>query len=732
MTDYHATALPGSASPDQLVWQDLFWPQPLDESAATGLVRHWGAQRHAPLIVLETRADDSGISYLIGSQARHRSTVARDIEQHVIGAIVTSHPEERPPTATARRLRLSSPGALTDGHDESATRALMVALSRVRRHEHLVLQVVLGARFVPSLSATQAEVGQSIGSRLSVGVRDEKRRPVVSAIEAKAGQHGFQAVVRVGVEAATEERRKVLLRGVMSAIAMRDGAVTQVAFAHEKSSRLDRPSLQWSPWPRPRLSTDEVVALSGWPSSDARTEPYPGQAPAHPKVLRPTAAAREDDRIIGTAVAPGGGGVVGIGDRDSRQHLWTIGPTGTGKSTLLRTLIAQDLAAGRPIVVVEPKDLVAEVLEDIPKERRDDIVILDPTSDHPVGLNPLQRFGRSPQVVADSLFAVFASLYGEGLGPRSSDILRNSLTALSHHDDASLVMLPLLLTNPGFRRSITQRVIQADPIVAGPFWHSFDQLSPDAVAQMCAPLLNKIRPLLSPSLRAVLGQRAPRFNLRDVIRGNKVLLVPLQKGVIGAESAQLLGALVVAELWQALQEQAAVPPKQRPTIMVYLDEVQEYLRLPTDLGDALAMSRSLGGAFHVAHQFLDQLPRAMRAAFQANARSRIVFQLGPDDARAVAAGQSLLTAEDFQALPAHQVYAALMRDTALQPWVSVATAPPPNAISRPADIRRRSREQYGQPLSEIEAGFLELITDTHGVDGANDRIGGPRRRRGSS
>jgi hypothetical protein len=214
---------------------------------------------------------------------------------------------------------------------------------------------------------------------------------------------------------------------------------------------------------------------------------------------------------------------------------------------------------------------------------------------------------------------------------------------------------------------------------------------------------------LTKQMRGVLAQRHPRFTLRQVLRERKVLLVPLQKGVVGPEVAELLGAVVVAELWQAIRERASLPENKRDPVMVYIDEIQDYLKLPTDLGDVLATARSLGAGLHLAHQFEAQLPKQMIDAVRNNARSRVAFQLQASDARDMASGQSVLASEDFTALPAHHVYASLIRDNSVQPWVSGITMPPPPITSDPAEIRRISREQFGQPLDAIEAGFAELL-----------------------
>ncbi|WP_256277902.1 type IV secretory system conjugative DNA transfer family protein [Mycolicibacterium grossiae] len=652
-------------SADTLVWQRLFWPQPLHEAPALGLLRHWAAQAHAPQLILEARADVTGVEYLVGSQLRHAAGVRRAVEQLVSGAIVTgTEPEERQDITTARRLRLSTTARPLEPSDAVASeRSILHALTAVQKGERLSLQIVLGPRRHPKPTPhLPHRADQPALSKVLRGVLPEPSADARQALGRKLGAFGFAGAVRLGVHAGTSERRRVLLLGLAAAIATVEAPGVRLKLSTEKPCRLNQPRSQWSAFlPSQPLTVTEVASLSGWPIADS-DEPFPGQPPRHPRPVRPSPALQTGARVIAEATAPGSEATLGYDVKDALRHSWILGPNGVGKSTLLLNLVVQDLEAGRPVVVIEPKDLIADVLARIPAPRRDDIVVLDPLSERPVGINPLDRRFRQdqpPEVIADSLFGTFKALYGDGLGPRSSDILRNCLEVLARRDDASLVMLPLLLTNPGFRRSLTQSAIRDDPFAAGPFWQWFDTLSPEAISTTVAPLSNKLRPLLGKQLRRVLAQRTPQFNIRQVLREKKVLLVPLQKGVLGPESAQLLAALVIAELWQAIRERAAVPESSREPVMVYIDEAQDYLRLPTDLADALATARSLGAGFHLAHQYEKQLPPAMLEAFRSNARSRICFQLPAGDARDMAAGQSVLSPEDFTALPAHSIYASL-------------------------------------------------------------------------
>lgn len=382
----------------------------------------------------------------------------------------------------------------------------------------------------------------------------------------------------------------------------------------------------------------------------------------------------------------------------------------------------QDIEHGRGVVVIDPKgDLVTDVLARIPQARRSDVVLLDPTDDTPVGLNPLVPLADVPAtVVADGVLAVFHHLYADSWGPRLQDILHACLLTLVRRDDASLIMLPLLLTNNGFRRSLTQKL--SDPVALGPFWSWYEALSDAERAAVIAPVMNKLRAfLLRPQVRAVLGQRRPKFQVSQVFTERKVLLVNLSKGLIGPEAAGLLGSLVLADIWRSTLARSGVPADQRRHVGVYIDEVQDYLHLPTDLADALAQARGLGVGFTLAHQYLGQLPTGMRTAVLTNARSRVTFQLGHDDATAMAKGHGELAAEDFTTLGRHEIFASLLAGSRVTPYASGVTLPLGPPVSSPAELRARSRAKYGRPLSEIEAGFAELLVGHDEVPSTNRR-----------
>jgi hypothetical protein len=217
--------------------------------------------------------------------------------------------------------------------------------------------------------------------------------------------------------------------------------------------------------------------------------------------------------------------------------------------------------------------------------------------------------------------------------------------------------------------------------------------------------------------------------VRQVFSQRKILLVNLSKGLVGSETAALLGNLIVAQLWQAALGRAVIPLERRHVCFVYVDEFQDYMGMNTDFADALAQARGLGVGFVLAHQYMHQLDPSMRSGVLANVQSRIVFRLPNDDARLIAAG-SALEPEDFQSLGAFQAYAQLVADGSVQPFCSVQTRLPGVAISDPRIVRAASQERYGINRDEIEAGIRQLM-QRRPVAGSDDIGTRPRANGGS-
>ncbi|MGW4130199.1 type IV secretory system conjugative DNA transfer family protein [Amycolatopsis japonica] len=446
----------------------------------------------------------------------------------------------------------------------------------------------------------------------------------------------------------------------------------------------------------------EGLRLPGLPAGIARTLPTP-----------PTVARR--GLIVGESNYVGDRRPVGLLRSDRLRHLWVLGPTGSGKSTLMLNLINQDMENGDGIVVIDARgDLVHDVIDIVPEHRRDDVVVIDPANTQSVvGFNPLSlgHDERSRELSAENILSILHSVYQSSWGVRTADILRASLLTLAHTHavDGSrltLIELPELLTNDQFRKFITGQPL---PSALTTFWRWYGNLSTTERANIISPVLNKLRNFtLSTPLRLTLGQ-SEGINIADAFTNKKIILVPLKKGLLGAETTALIGSLVMASVWQATLSRADTPREKRRPTWLYADEFQEIMRLPLDLADMLAQARGLGLGLILAHQYLGQLPPDLKGAVLGTTRSQIVFQVEHEDAKALAPRFAPLHADDLQGLGVHEIaFRPSVGGATLAP-ITAVTFPPPDSLGSTADVLKRSQETYAVPAADIDTGQFARI-----------------------
>lgn len=509
---------------------------------------------------------------------------------------------------------------------------------------------------------------------------------------------------RIGARAASEELAAPIVRMLGEALRLVGSSQAQLRIgrpttlgAHQLDA-VETGGIRWTGI----LNVAELGSVLGWPLDGAGTSvPSRGrQYPAPSALLRPLDARDlPTRRVLGAGLHPSQSGqVVTLPVESSLHHLHVIGPTGSGKSTLLARLVLADVAAGRSVFVLEPRgDLVEAILAGVPAERREDVVVIEPgAGEMVVGFNPLAGHREDAERQADHILHLFHELYGSSIGPRSSDVLLHALIALARTDSGNLADLPVILTNAAFRRRVLAEV--NDALVLAPFFSWYDGLTEAERQQVVSPVLNKSRAFLSRTpIRRLVGQARPRFQMDELFMRPGVVLVNLNTGVIGAETSQLLGALLVTQLYQAMQRRAMVASANRHPAMVVIDEVQQYLRLPVDLGDMFAQARGLGVGLTVAHQHLGQLPPKMKAALLANARSRVVFRPSVDDGVGLAAALGDgLSADDLALLGTHEAYArAYVPNSPGRPFLVRTLPPDMAALSDAADLRRASAERFG-------------------------------------
>jgi hypothetical protein len=709
-----------------LTWHRLQWPREVTPEQITQAFRLLASAAGWP-VVIEAVGSPGSVEHRLGLASGQAETMVEQLRAAIPGLGVEVLPE-RPALAVTRAalLRASTRRRPVRTDDlAGVSRALLTALARLHKDECLALQWVLGRPLAPVAVPNRVE-GLAHESWLGAlllapfGPPPPLDSEARSALRAKQAEPGWQLTGRVAVRAQGANRERQLIRQVGGALYSSNAPGVGWRLHGTRPGSVNDARLPWR-WPL-RLSAVELAALTAWPVGATNELPVQ-RLPSRP--VPPAAAIPRNGRVLGQATFPGRERPVALSPADSLRHLHILGPTGSGKSTLLMNLIEQDMAAGRAVVVIEPKgDLIADVLRRIPAARIGDVVLLDPSdTSRPVGLNPLALNGRSPELAADQLLGLFHSLYAAHWGPRTHDILGASLLTLARTPSMSLAALPLLLTDAGFRRRVLRGV--DDPIGLSPFWSAYEAWSESERAAAIAPVMNKLRPLLlRPELRAIIGQVDGGFDLRRIFTERKILLVNLNRGLLGPETSALLGGLVVAQLWQAVLGRAAIAPERRHPVFVYVDEFQDYLHLPLDFADALAQARGLGVGFTLAHQHLHQLGPEMRASVLANAQSRVAFRLASDDARVVAAGAAL-DPDDFQSLGAFEAYAQAVAGATVQPWCSLRSSPPSTPTTDPALVRAASRLAYGVDRAAVEAELQRLYLG-RSESGADDLA--PRRR----
>lgn len=353
----------------------------------------------------------------------------------------------------------------------------------------------------------------------------------------------------------------------------------------------------------------------------------------------------------------------GFRQPDRLFHAYAIGKTGTGKSTLLETLIRQDINAGRGLCLIDPHgDLVSRVAAVVPPSRGADVIYVNvPDSNQPFGYNPLHRVRRDLiPLAASGIMEALKKHWADAWGVRMEHILRNAVYALLEVGDATLSDVLRLLTDKAYRRTCASR-LTAGPIKE--FWtREFDQYSYRYRADAIAPVQSKIGALLAdPRLRRILTEPLQPLRFRRLMDDGRILLVNLARGQVGEDTGALLGSLMVTTLGLAAFSRADVAEERRVPFFLYLDEFQNFTTL--SVATMVSELRKYKIGLVLANQHLSQLTDAVRDAVLGNVGTLICFRVGPADATVLAREfAARFTPLDLMSLPNHHIYLRLMID----------------------------------------------------------------------
>lgn len=688
------------------VWREISIRRPYEAETLWDILTHLASLTSRGPVVWEARCREGRLRHLLGTPQWSVTRVQEVFKAHAGAQFAEG--VKREPAAEVRKLRITrSVLSLNTELSAAMLRATLAAMTGAKADAECVIQIVLGAAYAPSappknLPDPNASWLEAITGTVRKATPEQRR-----AAREKAEQHTYDAIIRIGISG---EHTATRLNNIISALRTLDSPGVHIHTEKEQPSHLNNAAL---PWRMPlKLSVKELACFLLLPIGE---EELPGAPGLHPRLLLPPKWYREpaegkNNRIFAASI-DSTQKHLSITSKDSLEHTILLGPTGSGKSTAMQHLVLADIRAGRSVLVIDPKaDLVTDILERIPEERKDDVVIIDPSDPSPVGFNPLS-YNKDPSLTTDAILAVFQELFAQNWGIRSADVLSGALLTLARTKGANLLWLPQLLTDEAFRKRITGQI--KDPIALQPFWEHFEAMKDTERRMEIAPVLNKLRQITyRPGLRNVLGQSEPKFSLNDLFQKRRIVLVPLNRGLVGAESARLLGSLMVGLTWTLALSRANVAPEKRHIVSVYIDELQDYLSLPTSFSDALAQARGLGVAYTVAHQYRGQLPQDIRSGIDANCRNKIIFGLNSDDARDMAAQAPELIALDFMTLPRYHIYTSFQSSGKSTGWISGKTLPPMPAVREAREVRAESMRRYGIPAADTEAELIRIMTKT--------------------
>ncbi len=676
-------------------------------SLAGLLPPRWQRTFGLPSVVFEVLATHATVTFRLHVEAGMSDFVVEQLRR-AVPAVRVERIDPAPFAATlAGELRLEGrQKELRIDHPADVSSALLAALRPLEKGEEMLLQWIIS----PAAPASEHEAALRIFS----GKQDHKPAPDKST-RAKADGPHFVVTGRLAVRAAGPARSRQLLRRLLGVFhilnapgaSFRHRAVPSEIVAR-RVMNATAPVLLFPAF----LNARELTAVLGVPMGDVSVA---GLELGRARILAASPKLPETGPALAVSNASDKRRLLTYGLSSLPYHAWIIGGTGSGKSTMLANIIQSYMKLGAAIVVLDSKrDLVRDVINLIPEDRIDDLVLVDPADqERVVGLNLLAGSPGDAERRADQLVGLLTRLWPGYVGPRSQDILRACFLTLAKSPGNTFVELPLLLTNEAFRRKLVAKV--DDPIILEPQWAAYDALSPGERAQHISPLMNKVRAVLARrSLRDIVGQ-AEGLDIEQILSRGSLLMVPLSKGLIGEDAASLLGSIVLLRVWATLTARIGLSSTNRRPVLIVLDEFQDYLSVPISFADMLAQARGLGVGVIAAHQHVGQLPTGLRSDLRANARSKISFQLAAPDARLFAQEYAPhLTAADLQGLGKYEVAAQICVEGEVLPPATGTTFPPPTPTGAGERARQRSRDRYGRDRAEVDAEIRARHGDTPG------------------
>lgn len=419
-----------------------------------------------------------------------------------------------------------------------------------------------------------------------------------------------------------------------------------------------------------------------------------------PNAITATEEDKQHINFFGKTIYKNKDTIFGIKDIDRRRHLWAIGKTGTGKSTLIANMAIDDLKKDRGLAIIDPHgDLCDIILDYIPKRRINDVIYFNPAdTSYPIVINPLEvSNNEEAELVVSGIVSIFNKIFGFSWGPRLEYILRNSLMTLAQVPNSTLKDVPMLLTNKVYRSKVEASI--KDPTLLA-FWQGeFDKMPEKLQQESISPILNKVGQFVtSPLVRTVIGQPKSSIKLDDVMNGGKILLANLSQGRLGEDNAALLGAMLITKFQLAAMHRVALKEEDRRDFYLYVDEFQNFAT--GSFIKIMSEARKYHLDIMLANQYMAQIPEEVTKAILGNAGTVMTFAVGAGDADILTKEfAEVFTAQDLINLGKYQIATKMTIDGQItRPFVSTTLPLPISSNLNKQKVIEASRQRWSKKV----------------------------------
>lgn len=536
--------------------------------------------------------------------------------------------------------------------------------------------------------------------------------PQQALIEKKLKARGLRVGIKIAVQGPETRRCRILIETIAAAynsMSMSEGNVLELRktylfknqFLHTMKTR------EFLRSGRYHLSLEEIATLYHLPNENLSVVPniawqktLLGEPPENLPIVTKTSPVetKREINVFAQTTYKNANVKYGLWRADRRRHMYVIGKTGTGKSTLLANMAINDLKNNEGLCVIDPHgDLVETLLNYIPSHRINDVIYFDPADpERTVQINLFEGKNiEHRELIASGIISVFQKLYGYSWGPRLEYILRNALLTLLKSDDARMSDILDLLVNPKFRAKYVDKL--DDPILKSYWVDEYDKMQERLRTEAIASILNKVGQFVSsPMIRNVVNAQKSSFSIEDLMDEGKILLVNLSQGKLGEDNATLLGAMLITKIQLAAMGRVHIPEEQRRDFYLYVDEFQNFA---TDsFNKILSEARKYRLSLILANQYVAQIPEEVQKAIFGNCGSIVSFVMGSDDAAAFEkeyGGQ--YTAQDLVSLGKHQIVNKVTIDNVISlPFPAFTLPLAKSRNNNRAKVIKVSRERYAR------------------------------------